>query len=181
MAQTTTPPATRGQAGWPTLFGLAALAFAFVILMEQGVFRLAEAQVTAVVVHWFTAGIARGAGDIVYFGIGTTNVEGIVITPLCSSAVLVVPLLALAGVLLLLRLPALRILTGLLLALLLAVACNLTRYAASAAALQSWGRGGFNLVHEYLGSLFVIFGFAAAILLLLRLTLSQRHTSTRRR
>ncbi|CAM5540428.1 exosortase S [Leifsonia shinshuensis] len=164
---------------WRAATGLLLLAAAVFLIVEQTAFRTVEATVTASVVQLVTAGHTNSAGSIVYFGLGTGNVEGIVITTLCSTVVLVTPLLALAGILLLMpSFRVLRVTAGLLLALALAAACNLARYAAAAAAMQRWGRPGFDLVHEYLGSLLVIFGFAAAFILLLRIA-TRRPASSR--
>lgn len=168
---------------WHAAAGLLLLAAAVFLIVEQAGFRTIEAAVTAHVVQLVTTGHTNSAGSIVYFGLGTGDVEGIVITTLCSTVVLVTPLLALAGILLLMpSFRAVRVTFGLLLALALAAACNLARYAAAAAAMQRWGRPGFDLVHEYLGSLLVIFGFAAAFILLLwiatrRPRSSRRHTA----
>jgi exosortase/archaeosortase family protein len=165
---------------WRAALGLLAIALAVFLIVEQTSFRAVEATLTADVVQLVTSGHAHGAGSIVYFGLGTSHVEGIVITTLCSTVVLVTPLLALAGILLLMpSLRLTRVLLGLATALALAVACNLARYAAASYALQHWGRSGFDLVHEYLGSLLVIFGFALAFILLLRIATRRPRASAR--
>ncbi len=131
------------------------------------------------VVGQFTDGRSNAAVDVIYFGIGTQDVHGIQITPMCSTVVLLVPLLALGGVLMLLgSVPFRRAAIALLGALAIAVACNVIRYVGSSVALQRWGTAGFDVVHEYVGSLFVIFGFAGAVLLQIVVSVRGRRRGT---
>jgi exosortase/archaeosortase family protein len=96
-------------------------------------------------------------------------VTGFQITTLCSTVILVTPLLAAAGLMLLVRPLALgRVLVGLAIGTGIVTLCNLLRYGFAAIAMQTWGSDGFELVHRYLGSLLVIAGFIAAVILLLR-------------
>jgi exosortase/archaeosortase family protein len=161
-----------------SLAGLAAMLLAIGLLLKQTAFRSAEAQATAHLIGLITSGRARSTGAIIYFGIGTDNVNGMVITLMCSTVILIAPLLTLAGLLLLMpSMPTSRIALGLAIALGIVVASNMLRFAAAASALQWWGSRGFNLVHHWIGSLFVIFGFAAAFILLL--VISSRTTLRR--
>jgi len=178
---TTTPPplALRTRAGGASpvsvALGILLILLAVFLMIQQTAFRTVEATVTAGLVGLFTHGRVQSAGDVVYFGLGTGNVHGILITTLCSSVILVTPLLALAGILLFLPgFRMLRIASGLLLALAIAVTCNMLRYAGSAFALQTWGTSGFDVVHEYAGSLLVIFGFAGSFILLIRIASRSR-------
>lgn len=159
--------------------GLLLLALAAALLVVQPTFRVVEAEVTAWVVGQFTDGRSNAAVDVIYFGIGTQDVHGIQITPMCSTVVLLVPLLALGGVLMLLgSVPFRRAAVALLGALAIAVACNVIRYVGSSVALQRWGTAGFDVVHEYVGSLFVIFGFAGAVLLQVVVSVRGRRRGT---
>jgi exosortase/archaeosortase family protein len=170
------PPApdAKRSTGWRTLSGLLLIAIAIYLMVEQAAFRNLEARLTAPIVHLVTTGRTNTYKSTIYFGIGTDDLHGINITTLCSTVVLIAPLIALAGVLLMLPdFSGARIAAGLAVALVLSAACNVARYAAATAAWQHWGHDGFDTVHRYLGSLLVIFGFAAAFLLLLRIATRQ--------
>jgi exosortase/archaeosortase family protein len=148
--------------------GLLLIAVAVALILQQSAFRIVEAKVVAVMIDWFTRGHAVSNGYTIFFGLGTHEVHGIAITTLCSSVILVTPLLALGGVeLLFRRFSFFPLLLGLVGALVLAVLCNVVRYVLAAIALQDWGTEGFELIHHWLGSLLVIFGFAVSFLLLL--------------
>jgi len=169
------PAGRAGRAGGATrslALGLALLliAGAVALLAFQVRFRAAEAVVAARLMDPFVAGTTAPAGPIVWFGLGTDGVTGFMITPLCSTVILVTPLMALAGVMLLVRpLSTGRTLVGLAIGAAIVAACNLFRYCFAAFALQRWGEPGFEAVHRYAGSLLVIAGFITAFILLLRL------------
>ncbi|GAA4166505.1 hypothetical protein GCM10022286_31250 [Gryllotalpicola daejeonensis] len=157
------------------LIALALLALAAVLLGLQQQFREIEARVAAVLMNPMVHGGTAPAGSIVWFGLGTDQVTGFQITTLCSTVILVTPLLAIAGVLLLVRPLALgRVLIGLAVGVGIVTVCNLLRYGFAAFAMQGWGNDGFELVHRYLGSLLVIAGFIAAFILLLRVATTRR-------
>ncbi|PJJ61532.1 exosortase S [Compostimonas suwonensis] len=163
------PPARAAHSFLSVVVGLGLIAAAIALLLNQEGFRRTEAMITASVLSLFTDGDANGAGTIVYIGIGTGSVNGLAITFLCSTVVLVTPLLLIAGSLCLLpRFGLGRVLGGLAIALPIAVASNLARYSLIALALQLFGSEGFDLVHHYLGSFLVILGLAFAIFVLLR-------------
>lgn len=132
-----------------------------------------EARLVAATLAPLADGGTAASGNVTYFGIGTAAVHGIQITPMCSSVVLVVPLLLLSAVLALVTRGSRTgsVAVGLAASVVLVIACNTLRYLGSALALQGWGEQGFDVVHEYAGSLFVIAGFAVAFLLQLRLAL----------
>lgn len=157
------------------LIALALLAGAATLLLAQQRFRDAEAVVAAYVMRAFVSGGAAAHGPIVWFGIGTRQVNGFQITVLCSTVILVTPLLALAGVMLLVRpLSLRRTIAGLAIGTTIVAGCNLLRYCLAALALQLWGEAGFEAVHRYLGSLLVIAGFITAFILLVRLSTMAR-------
>ncbi|HWU59244.1 MAG TPA: exosortase S [Microbacteriaceae bacterium] len=152
------------------VIGLILIAVAAFLMIQQDAFKTVEASVTSWVLQFFTAGGTASAGDVVYYGLGTDSVNGLQITTLCSTVILVTPLLALAGVLLMLpRFRVRFVARGLGLALALVILCNFLRYCSAALAMQLAGREGFDVVHRYLGSVLVILGFAAAFILLLRI------------
>jgi exosortase/archaeosortase family protein len=162
------------------VIGLALIALAIFLMVQQDAFRTVEAHVTAWVVQFFTSGGTASVGSVVYYGLGTHQVNGLLITTLCSTVVLVSPLLALAGIMLVLPRFTIRdVGQGLGVALALVTLCNFMRYALTALAMQAWGQQGFDLLHHWLGSVLVILGFAVAIILLLRI--GTRRRPTRRR
>jgi len=143
--------------------------------------RAVEAQLARLLVGAIAAGRAMASGSVVYFGIGTPEVIGLSITTMCSTTVLVVPLVLLAvAVIGITRARPARVGLGLAVGIAIAVACNLVRFGSAAWAYSAYGRDGFDLVHRYIGSLFVIAGFIAAILLLLRISLRdpRRHRAS---
>ncbi len=150
------------------------LAIAVVLIVAEGDTRHAEAQLARAVVAMITPGRAVASGSIVYFGIGTREVTGLSITTLCSTTVLVVPLVLLSvAVLGVTRAHSSRVGLGLAVGVIVAVASNVIRFGTAAWAYSEYGREGFDLVHRYLGSLFVIAGFIAAIVLVLRIALRE--------
>ncbi|MBO9578411.1 MAG: exosortase S [Microbacteriaceae bacterium] len=165
------------------VLGIVLLLSVPLLALSQGVFRVAEAWVTRFAVDAVTDGSAAAAGNIVYFGIGSGSVTGLDITMLCSTAVLFAPVLALAGVLLLIPgFRASRIAVGLLAALALCVLVNMVRYASAAFAFQTWGMSGFDIIHRYAGSILVILGLMAALVLIVVFAVrSGRWTGPRRR
>lgn len=134
-----------------------------------------EAKLTAFIMGLFTYGESASYEHLIYIGLGTDEVLGFLITPLCTSIVLATPVLVLAGLLLLF--PRYRlswVLRGLLVALPLAVGANLARFVLVGVALQLWGRGGFEVMHHYVGSVLVLLCSAAALVLLLLIATTGR-------
>lgn len=143
---------------------------AVLMLVYATELRTVEAGVTSRLVAAVTSGQALSARNVIFFGIGSGTVFGLMITPMCSNIVLTVPLLILAGLLLSVsRMRAVRSLLGLGVGLAIAVGTNMLRYASAAFALQVWGVRGFDVVHQYAGSLAVIVGFGAGIVLCVRI------------
>lgn len=154
-------------------FALAAVA-ALLILVEADT-RTLEAELARIVVDAVSPGRAVASGSIVFFGIGTPEVTGLSITTLCSTTVLIVPLLLLTvAVVGITRARPARIALGLAIGLTIAVSSNMVRFGLAAWAYSAAGREGFDLVHRYAGSLLVISGFVAAIVVLLRVSLRER-------
>lgn len=157
-----------------TVLAALLLTTAALLIVAEADTRRAEAQLARAVVAALTPGRAVASGSIVYFGIGTPEVTGLSITTLCSTTVLVVPLVLLAvAVLGVTRARSPRVGLGLVVGVIIAVTSNVIRFGSAAWAYSEYGRDGFDLVHRYLGSLFVIAGFIAAILLVLRIALRE--------
>lgn len=169
----TVVPARAGGAS-RLLLATALAALAGLLSAVEADTRAAEAQVARLLVGAVAAGRAVASGPVVYFGIGTPEVIGLSITTMCSTTVLVVPLVLLAvAVIGITRARPARVGLGLAVGVAIAVACNLVRFGSAAWAYSAYGRDGFDLMHRYIGSLFVIAGFIAAILLLLRISLRE--------
>jgi len=150
------------------------LALAALLIVAETDTRQAEAQLARAVVAALTPGRAVASGSIVYFGIGTPEVTGLSITTLCSTTVLVVPLVLLAvAVLGITRARSARVGLGLIVGVTVAITSNMIRFGSAAWAYNEYGREGFDLVHRYIGSLFVIAGFIVAIVLVLRIALRE--------
>lgn len=162
------------------LAALAIAAAAFALIANQEEVRAIEARLVRALVEAVTHGRATAAGSIVYFGIGTDDVVGLSITTMCSTVVLAAPLLLLAAAVLgITRACAVRVAAGLAVSLGIAVTANFVRFAMAAAAYTAAGHEGFDLVHRYLGSLFVIAGFCIAVVVLLVVSLRESRRDTR--
>lgn len=162
------------------LSGLLLIAVAVFFMLKQTQFRVIEARLTAQVLGLVTATRSYSIGSSMFFGVGTPNVEAIGLTTMCSTLILVTPLLILAGFLLMIRSFAVKwVALGLVLTVALVSVCNMIRFAAMGFAQRTWGRPGFNFVHHYAGSVFVILGFVAAFILLLKIAAHSRARSNR--
>lgn len=149
--------------------GLLFLAAAAVAMLQQETVRAAEAWLMAAVFDGILGGASYSVDDIIFHNVGGGQPYALMVTGLCSSAVLLTPIAALAGILFLMgRIPVSRLLPAAFLALVIVCISNTTRYFMIAAAQQSWGQQGFDLMHHFLGSFVVILGFVAAIIVLVR-------------
>jgi exosortase/archaeosortase family protein len=138
------------------------------LMIYQYQFRHLEAIVAAHVYRVFTPVLAATRAPILWFGLGTSAAYGLVITPDCSSALLIVPLCGL-GVLLLVprRLAVSRVVRALMVAAAVMVGGNLLRIGVIAIAVRYGGLGaGYQLGHLILGSIISIVCIAIALTLL---------------
>lgn len=164
----------RRQTPYRLLGASCAAAAAMLIVATQADLRIGEAVLAKWFVQSVTAGQSVAAGTIVYFGIGTDQVTGLSITALCSTVVFIVPLIALvAAMLAITRAGVRRVLLAGAVGISIVVICNLVRFASAAWAFDRYGREGFDIVHRYAGSIFVIIGFVAAIVLTLTIGLRE--------
>lgn len=146
------------------------------LLIYQYQFRHVEAVVAAHLYRLFTPVLAASRAPIVWFGLGTSAAYGLVITPECSSALLIVPLCGL-GVLLLIprRLAVTRVIRGLIVAAAVMVAGNLLRIGVIATAVRFGGLGaGYQLGHLVLGSIISIVCIGIGLTLLTVILVRQR-------
>jgi exosortase/archaeosortase family protein len=112
--------------------------------------------------------LVASRAPIIWFGLGTSGAFGLVITPDCSSALLIAPLCGLGMVLMIPRkLAPRRVAKALSVAAIVLVAGNLTRIGAIALAIRVAGIGtGYQVGHLVLGSLISIFCIAVSLALL---------------
>lgn len=165
------------------LIGLAFLAAAAAAMLQQEQIRAAEAWLMAAVFDGTLGGASYSVGDIIFHNVGGGQPFALQVTGLCSSAVLLTPIAGLAGILFLMgRIPVSRLMPATIIALVIVSVSNATRYFMIAAAQQSWGQQGFDLMHHFLGSFVVIFGFVAAIIVLVRAAVVRKgRTGSRRK
>jgi exosortase/archaeosortase family protein len=112
--------------------------------------------------------IAASNVPIIWFGLGAPGAFGLVITPDCSSVLLIAPLCVLGIALLIPRKLAVdRVMKALAVAALILVAGNLTRIGVIALAIRVAGIGpGYQVGHLVLGSLISIICIAVSLALL---------------
>ncbi|MHC6223145.1 exosortase S [Arthrobacter sp. MMS24-S77] len=157
------------------LIGMLFLAMAAAAMLQQEHVRAAEAWLMATVFDGILGGSAYNVDDIIFHNVGGGHPYALMVTGLCSSAVLLTPIAALAGVLFLMqRIPVSRLVPAAITALVIVSLSNAVRYFMIAAAQQSWGQQGFDVMHHFLGSFVVILGFVAAIVVLVRTAVSRK-------
>lgn len=157
------------------LVALSVAVAAVALVANHETVRALEAVLVRRLIAAVTEGSASAAGSIVYFGVGTSDVVGLSITLMCSTVVLAAPLLALsAGIVGITRATWPRVLLASAVSIALVLLTNFARFMMAAAAYTQAGHEGFDVVHRYVGSLFVIAGFIGAIVLLLTLALRER-------
>lgn len=145
----------------------ALLAMSIALVCWHAVYRALEVRIAAVLIGALTsAGVAAAPQrQTVYFGLGTGHAIGLRITPECTSAFLVVPLLAVAAAMLWLR-PRIirRVLAAAAVGTAVLVLVNQLRLLTLVALISNFGRErGYYLGHTLLGSMVSVFGGAAAL------------------
>jgi exosortase/archaeosortase family protein len=166
------------RAGSPFL-GIGLIVVAGLMAVLQDAFREIEASAVSKVLGLFIPGSVAVNNSTVIYGLGKSAPFGLLITTQCSTLVLWVPLLALAGILLLIgRTRLQKALAGLGVAMAMTAAANCARFLLIALAQQAWGMQGFDVVHHWFGSILVIIVMAAAVGVLLVMSSGKR---TRRR
>jgi exosortase/archaeosortase family protein len=146
------------------------------LMIYQYQFRHLEAVAAAHLYRLFTPVLAASRAPIIWFGLGSATAYGLVITPECSSALLIVPLCGL-GMLLLIprRLAVSRVIRGLMAAGAVMVGGNLLRIGVIAVAVRYGGLGaGYQLGHLILGSIVSIVCIALGLTLLTVILVRQR-------
>ncbi len=131
-------------------------------------FRHLEAYTAAHLYSVVTPTLAASSAPIIWFGLGSAGAFGLVITPDCSSALLIAPLCALGVALLIPRKLAVhRVMKAITVAAVILVAGNLARIGVIALAIRVAGIGtGYQVGHLVLGSLISIVCIAVSLVLL---------------
>ncbi|WP_430592263.1 exosortase S [Humidisolicoccus flavus] len=162
------------------VLALVLVAAAVAMIVQQQAFREFEATLMAPLLQLVLEGNTVPVGTAITIGIGTEDVTRLVITSLCSTLVLFAPLLIIAGLILLMpKFSVGRIASGLALSIAISALANLGRYAMAAFAMQQGGMVAFDIVHRWIGSLMVIFAFAFALFVLVRIATNGRLRSRR--
>lgn len=145
------------------------LVFATVLVLLHSAYQAAEISLAGLLLHVITSsGVYIDAGhETVYFGLGTHAPLGLTMTPECTSAFLLIPLVVVAAVLIALR-PAIsrRVVVSLGVAALILIIVNQLRIL-TLAALVGWlgTNSGYYWGHTLIGSLVSVFGGAIALVL----------------
>lgn len=143
--------------------------------------RTIEARIAASLAGPVTRGRSRSIGDVVLTGLGTRGSMGLHITNECTVLLLVVPMLFIAGLIILFRrFPVHSVLFGLLMGVLVVTLTNQMRVVLIAWATQYYGFSlGYELSHKFVGSVLAIFGFALGTLVMFRLAPGRRRSERR--
>jgi exosortase/archaeosortase family protein len=150
----------------PAIAVLALIAISLMVFQYQ--FRHLEAAAAADLYNLVTPTLAASSAPIIWFGLGRSGAFGLVITPDCSSALLIAPLCGL-GIALMIprRLTAGRVTKALTVAAAVMIAGNMLRIGVIALAIRVDGIGtGYQVGHLVLGSLVSIVCIALALALL---------------
>lgn len=154
----------------PHRFLIAALiAVAAALVVAHRAYQTVEIGLAGLLLHLFTSSGVYVAADrqTVYFGLGSASPLGLTMTPECTSAFLLVPLVAASAVLVALR-PAIagRVLGSLGVAALILVVVNQLRIMTLAGLVGRLGTDrGYYWGHTMIGSLVSVFGGAVALVL----------------
>lgn len=145
------------------------LALAAVLVIAHRAYQTVEISLSGLLLHVFTStGVYVAAGQqTVYFGLGSARPLGLTMTPECTSAFLLIPLVLVSAVLVGLR-PAIgrRVLGSLALAAVVLVVVNQVRIMTLAALVGWLGTDrGYYWGHTMIGSLVSVFGGAIALVL----------------
>jgi exosortase/archaeosortase family protein len=152
------------------------------LVLAHRAYQTAEISLAGLFLHVFTSsGVYVDAGhQTVYFGLGSDNPLGLTMTPECTSAFLLIPLVVVSAVLVALR-PriARRVLASLGVAALILIVVNQLRIMTLAALVGWLGTDrGYYWGHTMIGSLVSVFGGAIALVLFVWLATRQPKART---
>lgn len=166
-----------------TLLGGGLLALAVLAVAHPVSYRSLEAAIAVPFAGLVTPGeVLHNSGrDVFVVGAGTSRFWAFRLTPECTSAILIVPLLAIGGFLLMAtrRFEVARILRAIGITAGIVLTVNLIRLASIAWASMTWDDAGYQASHTFVGSGFSFFGFCLALLLGARTLLTDRTGGSR--
>lgn len=150
------------------------------ILLFQLQLRHIEAAAAAALYNLITPTLAATRSPIVWFGLGRPGGFGLLITPDCSAAFLLVPLFLLGiGLVLPIRLVLRQVLSALAIATAVLITGNLLRIGAIAAAMRIAGPGtGYQIGHLLIGSAISVI-FISISLVLITVIITSRQITLR--
>lgn len=153
------------------------LILAVALVLLHAAYQSAEVSVAGVLLHlWSPSGVYVDAGhQTVYFGLGSASPLGLTMTPECTSAFLLVPLVAVAAGLIALR-PRItgRVMVSLGIAAVILIVVNQLRLMALAALVAWLGTNrGYYWGHTLIGSMVSVLGGAVALVLFVWLSTKQ--------
>ena len=166
-----------GLTSWSRILASAALgALTIMILLLQYQFRHAEAVAAAAIYNLITPTLAATQAPIIWFGLGRPGSFGLLITPDCSAALLLVPLLLLGmGLVVPLRLRLRRVIGPLAVGSALLASGNLLRIASIALAIKVGGPGiGYQVGHLVIGSGISVVFIGVSLILMTVIITSRR-------
>ncbi len=151
------------------------------ILVFQYQCRHAEAAAAAAMYNLVTPTMAATQSPIVWFGLGRPGGFGLLITPDCSAAFLLVPLFLLGmGLVLPVRLALRQVLAALATATLILIAGNLLRIGAIAVAMRAAGPDtGYKIGHLVIGSAISVI-FISISLVMVTIIITGRQMTAKR-
>lgn len=145
-------------------------AAAGLMIMQASAVRSAEAGLAAWLARLYIPGQAASAGDVILAGLGTRSPVDLQVGPECTVAILVVPMLVVAGIASLFGRFSLRgILAGLAVGLGMDIVTNQVRIGLITWATSRYGGIGYEITHKLFGSLIAMLGFTAAFILMVRI------------
>ncbi|SES37657.1 exosortase P [Actinokineospora terrae] len=151
------------------LVAIALVAAAVALVVGNRLYRTAEMALASGILRLITSGGVHLVAErqTVYFGLGTDHAFGLRMSPECTSAFLVLPLLVVAAVMVALRgRIAGRVLVALLLAGIAVVVVNQLRVLTLVGLIDWLGTDqGYYWGHTFLGSIVSVVGGAAALVL----------------
>jgi exosortase/archaeosortase family protein len=150
------------------VLGLAVAACGVFLMVQNGFVRSIDTEAAGWIIQWVAPGpiLVNAQQTTLYWLAGMPGMAGLRITSECTSAFLVGPgLLLSGGALVTGRFSTVRVLLGTLAALAIVVLANWTRLGLIGWATSHWGlANGFAWSHTVVGSILVLIGVAAAIL-----------------
>lgn len=145
------------------------LVLAYLILAHPVAYRSFEVSIATPLTGLITPGsiLHLPGRDVFVVGAGTSRFWTFQLTRECTTAILIVPLLGIGGVLLLAgqRFAVRRVVRAILLTGSIVMAVNLLRLAGIAWAAMTWDDPGYEASHTFIGSGFSFTGFCVAIAL----------------